>query len=190
MRELTPRDKFVVIASDGVFEFLPSQAVVEMVSKFNDPLEAAVHVASESYRLWLQARSVARACAHARDCPSEPCRRQCLRVGQRVAPLPRLPPRMGLPSVLAIARAVHRCSTKCARTTSRSSSSCWRGSRTRRRRPRRARRPRTTSSRSCRPRQGSRSLRTTQATRLRRIDRSARAHTDACTHARAHARGQ
>ncbi len=89
--EISPRDKFVGIASDGGFEFLPSQAVVEMVSKFNDQLEAAVHVASESYRLWLQARSRMHARAHVSECPSEPCRRQCLRVGQRVAPLPRLP---------------------------------------------------------------------------------------------------
>lgn len=50
---LSPEDKFVVIASDGVFEFLTSQAVVDMISEFDDPLEAAKHVVSESYRLWL-----------------------------------------------------------------------------------------------------------------------------------------
>jgi serine/threonine protein phosphatase PrpC len=51
--KITPQDRFMVIASDGVFEFLTSQAVVDMVSEFDDPLEAAKHVVSESYRLWL-----------------------------------------------------------------------------------------------------------------------------------------
>jgi serine/threonine protein phosphatase PrpC/CRP-like cAMP-binding protein len=51
--KISPDDKFVVIASDGVFEFLTSQAVVEMISEFDDPLDAAKHVVSESYRLWL-----------------------------------------------------------------------------------------------------------------------------------------
>ena len=51
---LSPASRFAVIASDGVFEFLPSQAVVDMVASFDDPLEAALAVVSESYRLWLQ----------------------------------------------------------------------------------------------------------------------------------------
>lgn len=50
---LSPDDQFIVIASDGVFEFITSQNVVDMVSKFKDPLEAAKHVVSEAYRLWL-----------------------------------------------------------------------------------------------------------------------------------------
>lgn len=51
--DLTPKDKFIVIASDGVFEFLTSQAVVEILSKFEDPVKGAKHVIAESYRLWL-----------------------------------------------------------------------------------------------------------------------------------------
>lgn len=51
--KLSPNDKFCVIASDGVFEFLTSQAVVDIVSKFSSPLEAAKHIVQESYRLWL-----------------------------------------------------------------------------------------------------------------------------------------
>lgn len=51
---LQPCDKFAVVASDGVFEFLPSQTVVDMISQFNDPIEAGQHVVSEAYRLWLQ----------------------------------------------------------------------------------------------------------------------------------------
>jgi CRP-like cAMP-binding protein len=51
---LTAASRFAVVASDGVFEFLPSQAVADMVSKFEDPLEACLAVVAESYRLWLQ----------------------------------------------------------------------------------------------------------------------------------------
>ncbi|KAI8469911.1 MAG: phosphatase 2C-like domain-containing protein [Monoraphidium minutum] len=51
---LMPNDAFVVIASDGVFEFLSSQSVVDMVSKFDDLHDAALSVVAESYRLWLQ----------------------------------------------------------------------------------------------------------------------------------------
>jgi len=51
--DIKPNDKFVIIASDGVFEFLTSQAVVDMVAGFADPLTAAKHVVSEAYRLWL-----------------------------------------------------------------------------------------------------------------------------------------
>jgi len=53
-RTVTANDKFLIIASDGVFEFLTSQAVVDMVSKFDDPLEACRSVVAEAYRLWLQ----------------------------------------------------------------------------------------------------------------------------------------
>ncbi|KAL5976834.1 hypothetical protein ACLOJK_021168 [Asimina triloba] len=52
--ELTPNHPFFVIASDGVFEFLPSQTVVDMVSKFKDPRDACAAIVAESYRLWLQ----------------------------------------------------------------------------------------------------------------------------------------
>ena len=51
---VTAEMAFLVIASDGVFEFLSSQAVVDMVAKFEDPLEACMAVVAESYRLWLQ----------------------------------------------------------------------------------------------------------------------------------------
>lgn len=51
--KLNPKDKFAVIASDGVFEFLTSQSVVDAIAKFQNPLDAAKHVVSEAYRLWL-----------------------------------------------------------------------------------------------------------------------------------------
>ncbi|XP_073220513.1 protein phosphatase 2C and cyclic nucleotide-binding/kinase domain-containing protein isoform X2 [Cicer arietinum] len=52
--ELTHNNPFFVIASDGVFEFLSSQTVVEMVAKFKDPRDACAAIVAESYRLWLQ----------------------------------------------------------------------------------------------------------------------------------------
>mmetsp|Transcript_28754 Transcript_28754/g.73192 ORF Transcript_28754/g.73192 Transcript_28754/m.73192 type:complete len:433 (+) Transcript_28754:185-1483(+) len=51
---LNAQHPFLVLASDGVWEFLPSQSVVDMVSKFDDPQEACLSVVAESYRLWLQ----------------------------------------------------------------------------------------------------------------------------------------
>lgn len=52
--ELTPDHPFFVLASDGVFEFLSSQTVVDMVTKFKDPRDACAAIVAESYRLWLQ----------------------------------------------------------------------------------------------------------------------------------------
>lgn len=52
--ELTPEHQFFVVASDGVFEFLTSQAVVDMVASFTDPRDACAAIVAESYRLWLQ----------------------------------------------------------------------------------------------------------------------------------------
>lgn len=51
--ELTPKDKFAVIASDGVFEFITSQHVVDMINKHTNKVEAAKQVVAEAYRLWL-----------------------------------------------------------------------------------------------------------------------------------------
>lgn len=52
--ELTANNPFFVLASDGVFEFLSSQAVVDMVAKYKDPRDACAAIVAESYRLWLQ----------------------------------------------------------------------------------------------------------------------------------------
>jgi serine/threonine protein phosphatase PrpC/CRP-like cAMP-binding protein len=53
-RPLSPEDKIIVLASDGVTEFLTNQSVVDICAKFNDPLEACRAVVAESYELWLQ----------------------------------------------------------------------------------------------------------------------------------------
>lgn len=51
--DISPDDRFAVVASDGVFEFITSQNVVEMLAKHADPIEAAKSVVAEAYRLWL-----------------------------------------------------------------------------------------------------------------------------------------
>jgi hypothetical protein len=51
---IRPEDRFIVIASDGVFEFLTNQAVVDMVAKHTCPLEASRAVVTEAYQMWLQ----------------------------------------------------------------------------------------------------------------------------------------
>ncbi|KAM7485169.1 hypothetical protein LguiA_001178 [Lonicera macranthoides] len=55
--KLAPRHPFFVVASDGVFEFLTSNAVVEMVTKYTDPRDACSAIAGESYKLWLENES-------------------------------------------------------------------------------------------------------------------------------------
>eukprot|EP00592_Proboscia_alata_P004130 CAMPEP_0194365840 /NCGR_PEP_ID=MMETSP0174-20130528/13828_1 /TAXON_ID=216777 /ORGANISM="Proboscia alata, Strain PI-D3" /LENGTH=678 /DNA_ID=CAMNT_0039140683 /DNA_START=103 /DNA_END=2139 /DNA_ORIENTATION=- len=52
--ELKSEDKMIVVASDGVFEFLTNQAVLDICTKFDDPLAACRAVVAESYELWLQ----------------------------------------------------------------------------------------------------------------------------------------
>lgn len=53
-REITEEDRMLVIASDGVYEFLTNQSVIDICAKFDDPLEACRAVVAEAYELWLQ----------------------------------------------------------------------------------------------------------------------------------------
>jgi serine/threonine protein phosphatase PrpC/CRP-like cAMP-binding protein len=53
-KELQPEDKIIVLASDGIYEFLTNQSVIDICAKFTDPLEACRAVVAESYELWLQ----------------------------------------------------------------------------------------------------------------------------------------
>ena len=53
-REIQPQDRILVIASDGIYEFLTNQSVIDICAKFSDPLEACRAVVAESYELWLQ----------------------------------------------------------------------------------------------------------------------------------------
>ncbi|KAM0866032.1 hypothetical protein ACQ4PT_042906 [Festuca glaucescens] len=52
--EISPSHLFFVVASDGVFEFLSSQEVVDMVAMHPDPRDACSAIAAESYKLWLE----------------------------------------------------------------------------------------------------------------------------------------
>ncbi|KAJ8766477.1 hypothetical protein K2173_022536 [Erythroxylum novogranatense] len=54
MVQLTPNHLFFVVASDGVFEFLSSQVVVDMVARYKDPRDACAVIAGDSYKLWLE----------------------------------------------------------------------------------------------------------------------------------------
>ncbi|XP_038991674.1 probable protein phosphatase 2C 35 [Hibiscus syriacus] len=51
---LTPSHLFFVVASDGVFQFLSSQTVVNMAAEYKDPRDACAAIAGESYKLWLE----------------------------------------------------------------------------------------------------------------------------------------
>jgi serine/threonine protein phosphatase PrpC len=55
--KLTPDDKYIILASDGVFEFLSSDVVIDMINKVlnkcQDPAAAVKHVISEAFRLWV-----------------------------------------------------------------------------------------------------------------------------------------
>ena len=53
-RELAPEDEFLLIASDGVFEFMSSQTVADIVAEYDDGVEACRGLVAEAYRLWLQ----------------------------------------------------------------------------------------------------------------------------------------
>ena len=53
-REIEPNDRFIVIASDGVFEFLTNQMVADMLAQYPDPLDGCKAVCAAAYELWLQ----------------------------------------------------------------------------------------------------------------------------------------
>jgi len=50
---LVAADKYVVVASDGVFEFITNQEVATIVSRIGDPHRAAQVLVAESYKRWL-----------------------------------------------------------------------------------------------------------------------------------------
>jgi len=54
-RKLTKEDKYIIVASDGVFEFISSQMVVEIFERnSSNLLVAARAIVAEAYRRWLQ----------------------------------------------------------------------------------------------------------------------------------------
>lgn len=52
--EITPDTAFLIVATDGVWEFISSQRAVEVVSQFTNPQDAANALVATSYKAWLQ----------------------------------------------------------------------------------------------------------------------------------------
>ncbi|PNW88452.1 hypothetical protein CHLRE_01g030200v5 [Chlamydomonas reinhardtii] len=51
--ELTPQDKFIVLASDGVWEFISSKEAVDIVAQYESAEEACRQLVDEAYQRWL-----------------------------------------------------------------------------------------------------------------------------------------
>ena len=49
---LEENDEFIVLASDGVWEFISNQEAVDLIAKYSDPKEAALALVKESERRW------------------------------------------------------------------------------------------------------------------------------------------
>jgi CRP-like cAMP-binding protein len=54
LRDIQAEDLYIMIASDGVFEFMTNQALANIVDHHDDPLKACKHVCEQAYGLWLQ----------------------------------------------------------------------------------------------------------------------------------------
>ena len=52
--KLTAEHRFVIVASDGVWEFLSSEKAVELVASHDNPYDAAKALVTTAYKLWLQ----------------------------------------------------------------------------------------------------------------------------------------
>jgi len=53
-QELTSKDKILVLATDGIFEFLTNQKILDVCADFPDPLDACKKILAESYEEWLE----------------------------------------------------------------------------------------------------------------------------------------
>ena len=53
VRELTGNDHVLVIASDGIFEFLTNQEVIDICTKCDSPLQACKNLVKAAYDQWL-----------------------------------------------------------------------------------------------------------------------------------------
>ena len=51
--ELTSVDKFMILASDGVWEFISSKEAVEIVAQYDTVEEACRQLVDEAYQRWL-----------------------------------------------------------------------------------------------------------------------------------------
>lgn len=53
-RKLVPEDKYLIVCSDGVFEFLTNEEVIDMVHSHTDPYLAACDLVELSFNSWLE----------------------------------------------------------------------------------------------------------------------------------------
>jgi len=53
-RTLTADDRMLILASDGVWEFMTSQMAIDLVGGFDTPLDACRVLLAEAYHLWMQ----------------------------------------------------------------------------------------------------------------------------------------
>ena len=54
-QRLTALHPFIIVASDGLWEFVPSQTAVDMAMQYDDPQDAAAALVAEAQRRWLRA---------------------------------------------------------------------------------------------------------------------------------------
>ena len=54
VREISSNDRYIAIASDGVFEFMTNQMVADIIAEKDDPLDACMAVVAAAYELWLR----------------------------------------------------------------------------------------------------------------------------------------
>jgi serine/threonine protein phosphatase PrpC len=52
--QLGPQHAFLILATDGIWEFISSQKAVEMVARHDNPYDAAKALVAQAYKLWLQ----------------------------------------------------------------------------------------------------------------------------------------
>lgn len=51
---ISDRDRVLIAASDGIFEFITTKSCVEIALLYSDPLEACKALVGESYKLWIE----------------------------------------------------------------------------------------------------------------------------------------
>merc|ERR1711924_129823 len=57
--QIKANDKVLIVASDGIFEFIMTRGCLDMALLYNNPLEACLALVGESYKLWIE-RKIAR----------------------------------------------------------------------------------------------------------------------------------
>ena len=53
-RTVSADDRILILASDGVWEFMTNQKAIDLVSGFDNPLDACRALLAEAYHLWMQ----------------------------------------------------------------------------------------------------------------------------------------